>query len=295
MAVDEEEEIVADQDAARATADRDDISLSSPIRFTQTSPPTSPSTHRRAAQPTAPARRLANVFQTAPSTDAAGLTSQADGFFGDGDDENGAIGGDAIAVGAAGGDGLRRVIWGTDVDIDLVRENFRLFLNDFIDPATQMLLYPALLEQMALLQQTVLNISCAYLKSFDAILYRQAIEYPSEVLALMDTVVYDELRAIHARVVGDGETPLPPHVQLFQLDEVAPMRALNPRNIDQLVAVRGMVIRASPIIPEMKQAFHRCIMCKHSVTTSIDRGVVTSPHACSNCHAVNVMELIHNR
>lgn len=298
MAVDDD---VAD-DAAEAntnttttTTNRDDISLSSPIRFTQTSPPTSPSTHhRRAAQPTAATRRLANVFQTAPSTDAAGLTSQADGFFGDDDDDN-AFAGDAIAVGAAGGDGLRRVIWGTDVDIDLVRENFRLFLNDFIDPATQMLLYPALLEQMAQLQQTVLNISCAYLKSFDATLYRQAIEYPSEVLALMDTVVYDELRAIHARVVGDGETPLPPHVQLFQLDEVAPMRALNPRNIDQLVAVRGMVIRASPIIPEMKQAFHRCIMCKHSVTTSIDRGVVTSPHTCSNCRAVNVMELIHNR
>jgi DNA replication licensing factor MCM4 len=269
------------------------LELSSPIRFTQTSPPSSPSARgarRRAAQ----GDRLANVFHVTQSSGVASdgggaLTSEAGALFSD--DADAARRGD----GGGDGDGLRRVIWGTDIDIDLVRDNFRQFLADFIDPSTSLRLYPQLLEQMAILQQTVLNVSCAYLKSFDATLYRQAVEYPSEVLALMDTVVYDELRVVHARVVGNGETPLPPHVQLFQLDEVAPMRALNPRNIDQLVAVRGMVIRASTVIPEMKQAFHRCAMCGQGVTTSIDRGVVNTPASCTSCRIANTMELIHNR
>lgn len=48
------------------------------------------------------------------------------------------------------------------------------------------------------------------------------------------------------------------------------MRNLDPQNIDQMVALRGMVIRTSQIIPDLKQAFFRCIVCNAS--TEVRRG-----------------------
>lgn len=35
------------------------------------------------------------------------------------------------------------------------------------------------------------------------------------------------------------------------------MRDLDPENIDQLLCIKGMVVRCSPVIPDLKQAFFR--------------------------------------
>ena len=40
---------------------------------------------------------------------------------------------------------------------------------------------------------------------------------------------------------------------------------------DKLVTVEGLVIRATPIIPDMKMAFFRCLNCSHTVQVEIDR------------------------
>lgn len=53
-------------------------------------------------------------------------------------------------------------------------------------------------------------------------------------------------------------------VRTYNLREVKPLRNLDPQHIDQMVALRGMVIRTSQIIPDLKQAFFRCIVCNAS-------------------------------
>lgn len=50
-------------------------------------------------------------------------------------------------------------------------------------------------------------------------------------------------------------------MRTYNLREVKPLRNLDPQHIDQMVALRGMVIRTSQIIPDLKQAFFRCIVC----------------------------------
>lgn len=55
-----------------------------------------------------------------------------------------------------------------------------------------------------------------------------------------------------------------PQVRTYNLREVKPLRNLDPQHIDQMVALRGMVIRTSQIIPDLKQAFFRCIVCNAS-------------------------------
>lgn len=56
----------------------------------------------------------------------------------------------------------------------------------------------------------------------------------------------------------------PKQVRTYNLREVKPLRNLDPQHIDQMVALRGMVIRTSQIIPDLKQAFFRCIVCNAS-------------------------------
>ena len=59
------------------------------------------------------------------------------------------------------------------------------------------------------------------------------------------------------------------------------MRDLNPSDIDKLTVVRGLVIRVSSIIPDMKVAFFRCSVCHHTVQVEIDRGRITEPQRCT--------------
>ena len=73
------------------------------------------------------------------------------------------------------------------------------------------------------------------------------------------------------------------------------MRELNPENIDQLVSIKGLVIRCSPIIPELKQAFFRCFSCGNTLDVIIQNGRIDEPSKCDQCSMRNAMELIHNR
>ena len=56
-----------------------------------------------------------------------------------------------------------------------------------------------------------------------------------------------------------------------------------------------MVIRTSQLIPEMRQGFFECALCKNTVEVEIDRGRVEEPTLCQHCHANHSFQLIHNR
>jgi DNA replication licensing factor MCM4 len=85
-------------------------------------------------------------------------------------------------------------------------------------------------------------------------------------------------------------------VRPFNIDSVN-MRELNPSDTDKLVAIKGLVIRATPVIPDMKAAFFRCLSCAHTVQVEIDRGRIAEPDRCPRdvCNKLGTMSLIHNR
>ncbi|SPO31510.1 related to replication licensing factor MCM4 [Ustilago trichophora] len=72
---------------------------------------------------------------------------------------------------------------------------------------------------------------------------------------------------------------------------------LSPLDIDKLITVQGLVICATPIIPKMKQAFFRCLVCNHTVPVEIDRGRIAEPNCCPRqvCNLQGSMSLIHNQ
>ena len=51
-------------------------------------------------------------------------------------------------------------------------------------------------------------------------------------------------------------------VRPFNLRKVYRIRELDPSHIDKLVTLKGIVIRNSDIIPEMKEAFFVCFNCQ---------------------------------
>ena len=86
-------------------------------------------------------------------------------------------------------------------------------------------------------------------------------------------------------------------VRPFGLDETINLRELNPNDMDKLVSVKGLVIRTTPVIPDMKDAFFRCSQCHHTLKVDIDRGKIAEPTRCPRevCSASNSMQIVHNR
>lgn len=86
-------------------------------------------------------------------------------------------------------------------------------------------------------------------------------------------------------------------VRPFGLDRNINLRDLNPKDMDQLVSVKGLVIRSTAVIPDMKDAFFRCSVCHHTVKVDLDRGKIAEPTRCPRevCSASNSMQIVHNR
>ncbi|KAI9762182.1 MAG: hypothetical protein M1840_001453 [Geoglossum simile] len=86
-------------------------------------------------------------------------------------------------------------------------------------------------------------------------------------------------------------------VRIFGLDSTVNLRDLNPADMDKMVSIKGLVIRTTPIIPDMKEAFFRCQVCNHTVTVEIDRGKIAEPTTCPRqvCQSQNSMQIVHNR
>lgn len=68
-------------------------------------------------------------------------------------------------------------------------------------------------------------------------------------------------------------------------------------DMDKMVSIKGLVIRTTPVIPDMKTAFFRCQVCNHAVNVSLDRGKIAEPTRCPRqaCQSQNSMQIVHNR
>ncbi|ORY93281.1 MCM2/3/5 family-domain-containing protein [Syncephalastrum racemosum] len=201
-----------------------------------------------------------------------------------------------------------RVIWGTTVNLHDAMKLFSDFLRHFCladrkrahnEPITEddnRPFYPQLLSRIHATQSQTVNLDCRNLLAFPTtrVLYDQVVKYPQEVIPLMDHCIsslylelFDDVSEQNARL----------KTRPFNLESSVNMRELDPQNVDQLVTIKGLLIRSSSIIPDMKEAFFQCLYCEQTVTARIDRGRITEPTRCPRpeCSAENTMQLIHNR
>lgn len=125
--------------------------------------------------------------------------------------------------------------------------------------------------------------------------YRQLVAYPSELVTLMDILVQKELE----RIVAASDNPDVPvsqvQVRPYNLKTVSNLRCLDPVDMESLVSIKGMVVRCSPVIPDLKFAHFGCVICGHAEVVAVERGKVTEPTRCPQCSTKQSYQIQHNR
>lgn len=213
-----------------------------------------------------------------------------------------------------------RVLWGTNVAVSDCSNAFRDFIMLFkykyrklmeggdIEPEDNKLYYVEQLNRMRELGVKGLNLDAKNLLSYPPTkkLYHQLLNYPQEVIPIMDQTIKDCMIQIATDNNEFSTNPINIDdiesrvftVRPYNINIVAKgMRELNPNDIDKLVSVKGLVLRATAIIPDMKVALFKCNACGHTVAVELDRGVLSEPSKCPRevCGQTNSMALVHNR
>lgn len=127
--------------------------------------------------------------------------------------------------------------------------------------------------------------------------YHQLTAYPMEIVPLMDIIVQRELERLAEELPDTTEQTALPRIQVrpFNLRDVSNLRSLDPVAMDSLLSIKGMIVRASPVIPDLKVAHFSCSICGHDVQVTIDRGRIAEPTTrCPVCSTA-AYQLIHNR
>jgi DNA replication licensing factor MCM4 len=146
-----------------------------------------------------------------------------------------------------------------------------------------------------------LNVDTAHLREYDRSsaggadekLYPKLVQYPQETMPLMDSAaqeLVEELAAQHELEVVTRVMCRP-----FNLDASTAMRELDPRHIDTLLSVHGMVTRTSTIIPDLRVAHFECSLCGAAVEVTIDHAQIDEPTQCTACTQKRCMAIVHNR
>ncbi|KAJ4788540.1 DNA helicase [Rhynchospora pubera] len=195
-------------------------------------------------------------------------------------------------------------VWGTNISVQEVNGAILRFLRHFRDArsASESSEAADLMSEgkymrvvhriMELEGAESLDIDAHDVFEYDPDLYNKMVRYPLEVLAIFDIVLMD--------LVARIDPLFEKHIQtrIHNLKSTVCMRNLNPSDIEKMVSIKGMIIRCSSIIPELKEAIFRCLVCGfYSDPVLVDRGRINEPTRClrEECKAMNSMSLVHNR
>ncbi|EFA75984.1 MCM family protein [Heterostelium album PN500] len=161
------------------------------------------------------------------------------------------------------------------------------------------ILYLDMLRMLKENKSRHLNINMTYVYQFDQSLYYIWVRYPNEMIQLTEQEINNIFTTIYPEVLDEVTGVLTDPIELhpFNLKTTKPMRQLNPSDIDQIISIRGLIIRTSPLIPELKTGFFQCSVCNFTVETEAVKQKIVEPTRCpnQNCKILSSMKLVHNR
>lgn len=193
------------------------------------------------------------------------------------------------------------MLWGTTINIEDAENRLTKFIKEFRvgERDESIPLYMDLLQHLAETGGSIVNIDMTHLYKHNSGMYRKLLAYPNELISVFDAVVSkvfaeqhpEEAEAIREKRRRDLQ------VRTYNLlqNHVQSMRNLNPKDISTMVAVRGMVIRASNVIPDIQRAMYRCTKCKAMKDVEIQHGRIEEPRKCRSCNTRDSFTLIHSR
>jgi len=194
----------------------------------------------------------------------------------------------------------QQVLWGTNINLLEISNKYRAFITNFSVPDpknnNQMQnIYLLQIREIKITEQYILNLDGSHINSFDRSLYLQLINYPNEMIPIMDIVtnqIYSELNFQNSEQKPHSNLI---QVRIFNLLTTSRIRDLGPNDIDKLIMIRGISVRNSEIIPEMREAFFRCLICGRVENSTLQRSKIIEPNECKGCKSKASFELVHNR
>ncbi|XP_044507759.1 DNA replication licensing factor MCM4-like isoform X2 [Mangifera indica] len=193
-------------------------------------------------------------------------------------------------------------VWGTNISFQDVKGAIQMFLKHFRESAELLSgsesevyregKYMRTINRVLEMEGEWIDVDAHDVFDYDSDLYNKMIRYPLEVLAIFDIVLMDIVSLINP--LFDKHV----QVRIFNLKSSTSMRNLNPSDIEKIVSLKGMIIRCSSIIPEIREAVFQCLVCGYySDPVVVDRGRINEPTQCSKqeCMAKNSMTMVHNR
>ncbi|KAK4477135.1 hypothetical protein RD792_016346, partial [Penstemon davidsonii] len=184
-------------------------------------------------------------------------------------------------------------VWGTNISVQDVNAAILRFLRHFRENPQQIDgKYMTYINHVIEMEGDSIDVDAQDVFSYDSDLYTKMVRYPLEVLAIFDIVLMDLVSRINDKFEK--------HIQarIYNLKSSTAMRNLNPSDVEKMVSLKGMIIRCSSIIPEIREAVFRCLVCGyHSDPIVVDRGRISEPTICGKqeCLSKNSMTLVHNR
>lgn len=196
-------------------------------------------------------------------------------------------------------------VWGTNISVEDVNDAIQRFLKHFREKSASqggdddldMDLdiegkYEKLIKQVIELEGESIDVDARDVFDHDHELYSKMVRYPLEVLAIFDMVLMNMVTRMNPMFEKHVQT------RIFNLKSSTSMRNLNPSDIERMVSMKGMIIRCSSIIPEIREAIFRCLVCGFcSDPVPVERGRIAEPTVClrEECQSRNSMTLVHNR
>ncbi|XP_051144197.1 DNA replication licensing factor MCM4 [Andrographis paniculata] len=184
-------------------------------------------------------------------------------------------------------------VWGTNISVNDVKSAILRFLKHFREDPQQIEgKYERIINHVIEMEGDSLDVDGHDVFDYDSDLYTKMVRYPLEVLAIFDIVLMDMVIRIN---------PLfEKHIQarVFNLKSSTSMRNLNPTDVEKMVSLKGMIIRCSSVIPEIREAVFKCLVCGYCTEPIVvDRGRINEPTICGRqeCLSKNSMSLVHNR
>ncbi|AFZ80667.1 DNA replication licensing factor MCM4, putative [Theileria equi strain WA] len=156
------------------------------------------------------------------------------------------------------------------------------------------------------------EVNLSHVRAYNELLYSLLVKYPADCISELDRIVQSFFQEIlnhyfkgSGVVVDSLKLGWMPRVRLFGKPQVDLYSSLDPSDIDSLVCLKGTVLRASTVSPEITMAAFKCTgtkkvglnateKCTHEVYEYVIQGEVNEPLLCPQCKSRNSFTLWHN-
>ncbi|KAK6089418.1 hypothetical protein P3W45_001555 [Vairimorpha bombi] len=171
-----------------------------------------------------------------------------------------------------------KLIWGTSINVLETSEKFKDFIHN-LDNYTQ------IFDTIHMTQNFVFILDCSLL---DTTLYNQILYYPLETLPILENSIQEIFLECYPNTLQNIR------IRCTNIGKQINIRNIDPRDIDKIIRVSGMVVRTSNVIPELSKATFFCIKCGDSVEVESIKNIINQPVMCK-CEARFTYELKHNK